>query len=39
MGHGTHEKFVEIAQKLSERYGVTATPLAPGRQFHCSHGP
>lgn len=39
MGHGTHEKFLQIADRLADRYGVaTAHPASPPcRGCGCGH--
>jgi len=35
MGPGTHEKYLEMATRLAERFGVTAVP--PSRACGCGH--
>ena len=39
MGAGTHETYLQIAQQLADRYGVSAAPsAAPTGHFHCGGG-
>lgn len=36
MGAGTHERYLQIARELAERYGVSAAPAGlPAGHFHC----
>lgn len=37
MGEGTHERFLEIANRLAERYGVTPAAAAPHHACGCAH--
>lgn len=37
MGPGTHERYLEIANQLADRYGVARAPAAAGGACACGH--
>ncbi len=38
MGLGTHEKFLNLADELADRFGVTRTVGGSSRACACHHG-
>lgn len=37
MGHGTHDKYLRLAESLADKFGVSKEGLAHGHSCGCSH--
>jgi hypothetical protein len=37
MGHGTHDKYLRLAENLAEKFGVSKEGLALGHSCGCGH--